>query len=74
MQPVDAETLDDKKSAARILGVSPDTLDRWWRRGVGPRRIKLPGGLVRYSRVDLMEFIRASTLAGAPARMNEVRP
>ena len=59
MQPIAEEILDDKKSAARILRVSPDTLDRWDRKGVGPRRMKLPGGQVRYSRRDLVAFIRA---------------
>ena len=61
MKLLDMETLDDKKSAARILRVSPDTLDRWARRGLGPPRIKLPGGLIRYSRTALVEFLRGCT-------------
>ncbi len=40
-------------AAAKILGYSPKTLERWRAEGKGPKFHKLPGGRIRYSKADL---------------------
>lgn len=42
--------------AARILGVSPKTVDNWRWKGQGPRYHKIGRRLVRYYRADLAKF------------------
>lgn len=49
------------KEAARVLGVTPDTL-RWWRHaGRGPRFLRLGGGPVRYLPADLAAYLENHT-------------
>jgi hypothetical protein len=50
------QELIDTKSAARLLGISPGTLENWRvRGGVGPRFHKTPGrtGKVMYDPADI---------------------
>ena len=42
--------------AARILGVSPKTIDNWRWKGQGPPYHKIGRRLVRYHRADLAKF------------------
>jgi len=56
--------LIDQRAAARLLQVSPRTLETWRHRGGGPPYIKVSKS-VRYSTLDLFEWLegqkRAST-------------
>ena len=45
----------NEKEAARVLYISPRTLQRWRLTGEGPRYVKL-GRLVRYGLTDLADF------------------
>jgi phage terminase Nu1 subunit (DNA packaging protein) len=46
----------DEPKAAELIGVSPSTLRRWRRTGIGPRMIRL-GVLIRYRPADLEQFL-----------------
>lgn len=48
--------------AAEFLTVSPETLRGWRTRGFGPRFIRLSRRAIRYSRADLEQFARESTV------------
>ena len=48
------------RQAGELLGVSPETLERWRGAGAGPPFIKLSGKYVRYQQQDLDAFIQAS--------------
>ena len=60
----------DTKEAARLLSISPRTLERWRVTGEGPRFRKL-GRAVRYAIADLERFVdvaaRESTRTSAQA-------
>lgn len=58
----EAEVLLDPPAAARLLGVSRQTLARWRCTGFGPLHIKC-GTAVRYSPGELRRFIEARTRA-----------
>lgn len=45
------------KQAARLLGLSPQTLEKWRTQGVGPNFIKLGNKSVRYSSHAIEAFI-----------------
>lgn len=47
--------------AGQTLGVSPETLKGWRRRGVGPKFVRA-GRLVRYAPEDLAEWKREQTI------------
>ena len=47
-------------AAAAILDVHEKTLSRWRQQGIGPRFVKLGPRCVRYERVELVRFKRAS--------------
>lgn len=52
------------REVAELLGVSPETVCRWTRRGDLPA-IKLPGGALRYPESELDEWLAArSTVDG----------
>lgn len=56
--------LIDQKAAAKTLGVTPHTMERWRYEGVGPEYIKIGSGrrgIVRYDVRVLLAFIRANT-------------
>ncbi|EKM99420.1 MULTISPECIES: AlpA family transcriptional regulator [unclassified Acidocella] len=55
------------RQAGELLGVSPETLERWRGAGTGPAYVKLSGRYVRYKQDDLEAFIqnaRRSSTAG----------
>jgi len=47
--------------AARLLGLSPSTLNKWRVYGRGPRFVKL-GRAVRYQRTDLDAYLASHTI------------
>lgn len=53
--------------AAAVLGLSPQTLNRWRceRAGKGPRWLKL-GGAIRYREADLVAYIERSAQSPEP--------
>jgi len=46
-----------QRDAARLLNVSPRTLESWRRRGVGPLYVVYSSRCVRYSGRDLHEWL-----------------
>ncbi|WP_298162643.1 AlpA family transcriptional regulator [Acidocella sp.] len=55
------------RQAGELLGVSPETLERWRGAGTGPAFIRLSGRYIRYRQDDLEAFIqnaRRSSTAG----------
>jgi excisionase family DNA binding protein len=56
----------DEKSAARVLGVTSRTL-RTWRKAGQIGFHQLPGGRIRYSMDQLIEFQRACRVAPTSA-------
>ncbi len=46
------------RQAGELLGVSPETLERWRGAGTGPAFIKLSGRYIRYRQDDLEAFIQ----------------
>lgn len=57
-------TLLTARQAAEYLGIRVQTLYDWRYKGTGPRSIKA-GGSIRYSALDLLEWIERSTEDGA---------
>ena len=57
------EKLVDSAEAARLLKLSPRTLENWRGAGKGPSYRKL-GGAVRYATADLEAFSRKGKRAG----------
>ena len=55
------QLLSPREAAAYMGGLNPKTLERWRREHRGPRFTKI-GGLVRYRREWLDEFIEANTI------------
>ncbi|HVZ99145.1 MAG TPA: helix-turn-helix domain-containing protein [Caulobacterales bacterium] len=55
----------DTAGAARFLGVSPQTLEKWrcYRPEDGPAFMKI-GRVVRYRRSDLLDFMAARVVGG----------
>lgn len=51
----------NRSEAARLLGLSPQTLAVWAVEGKGPRFVKLGAGRVRYHPDELSRFIRDNT-------------
>jgi predicted DNA-binding transcriptional regulator AlpA len=56
--------LVDRRQAARLLGVSPRTLDRWHLLRIGPPRIALGGRKVRYHLSSLDAWVRSQEFIG----------
>ncbi len=48
------------RQAGELLGVSPETLERWRGAGTGPAFIRLSGRYIRYQPDDLEAFIQGS--------------
>lgn len=57
--PVAAYALLDDRQVAKILKVSPRTVQAWRRKGVGPAFLKVEGS-VRYRPQDLQEYLAAA--------------
>jgi excisionase family DNA binding protein len=55
------------REIAGLLGVSPETVLRWTRRGELPA-IKLPGGVVRYRESELDGWLEERATHGRGAR------
>ena len=51
------EDLICTKSAAKWLGISHQTLEKWRSQNRGPRFCKIGGKTIRYRKLDLQEFI-----------------
>jgi uncharacterized protein YjcR len=64
------EPLLDPPTTARVLGVSPRTLEAWRARDGGPPYVRI-GALVRYAQADLERWLegrrRGAGRAGAAA-------
>ncbi len=46
------------RQAGELLGVSPETLERWRGAGTGPAFVKLSGRYIRYQQDDLEAFVQ----------------
>src|ERR1700733_5321763 len=57
--PEDERPRFDEKAAARFLGNKPQTLAKWRTRSKGPFYHRLHGQ-IRYSKSDLIAFVKAS--------------
>jgi hypothetical protein len=73
---LDPDVCCTELEAARLLGLSPRTLQSWRTRGTGPRFCKI-GRAVRYTRRALLKFqqentVRSTTEADARAREEEL--
>ena len=53
------EQLLRQEDVAKILDLSPRTLEAWRHKGGGPRYLSLTPRCVRYRRRDLLEWIEA---------------
>lgn len=51
------DKLLNTKEAAALLGLSPQTLEKWRSMGVGPAYLKLGNKAVRYRHSALLAFI-----------------
>jgi predicted DNA-binding transcriptional regulator AlpA len=56
------DKLIDREAAARVLSVSPRTLDRWHILSQGPARIVIGSRMVRYRASTLRAWIRLQEL------------
>jgi excisionase family DNA binding protein len=63
------------RTLADMLGVSPETVLRWTRRGEVPA-IRLPGGAIRFREDEVEEWlsIRATLPATVPVTLRGTRP
>jgi excisionase family DNA binding protein len=53
------------REVAEWLGVAPETVLRWTRRGDLPA-FKLPGGAVRYQRADVDAWLKRRSMGRVP--------
>ena len=53
----DGQQLLRQKEVAKILNLSPRTLEAWRHRGGGPRYLLLTPRCVRYKKSDLIQFL-----------------
>jgi predicted DNA-binding transcriptional regulator AlpA len=60
------EPLWDKRAAARYLGISAKTLDRWMAEGRGPRGRRV-GVQIRYKPTDVQDFLQSCAPVGGGA-------
>jgi len=58
--------LVDRQQAARLLGVSPRTLDRWHLLRIGPPRVVLGRHKIRYRLSSLDAWVRSREFVGPP--------
>ena len=61
------------REAARLLGVSPGTLQNWRWRGEGPPIVKVGSQAVRYAQRDLDNYVREHRIH-MPRRQPRGRP
>jgi excisionase family DNA binding protein len=61
------------REVADLLGVSPETVLRWTRRGELPA-VKLPGGAVRYRQDELEQWLDARATVGDTGPVTKAGP
>lgn len=66
MPPIQDELVSSKE-AARLLGIKPQTLDRWRHLGKGPVFCKYERGAVRYQRAVIQQWINERTFPSTSA-------
>jgi len=71
--PIQHLQLYDSAIVARHLGVLPETLRSWRRRGIGPGYVRLPGGHGGHIRYPFEEMIVFSVLYGLLVRPGQRR-
>jgi len=64
MPPISSDAFLSEKEAAAYLSVSLSTIRRWRRQPNGPEHFRF-GGVLRYSRAALEEFIAKNTRQAA---------
>ena len=57
------DELLDREAAAKLLGISPRSLDRWHEHRVGPPRVAMVG-LVRYRLGAIVQWLRDHEVQG----------
>ena len=68
-EPVQPDRLYSASDAARALGVSPRTIERWRRTGIGPRPVyTVPGAHPRYRGMDLLALVRGKAEPDIPSQ------
>jgi predicted DNA-binding transcriptional regulator AlpA len=65
------DPLLNQKQAARVLGISPRTLERYRVAGTGPRYVRL-GRLIRYRKGDLANWVESCLLSSTSALLTKV--
>lgn len=56
--PITSQQWLSRKQVAEVLGVSVSTLERWHRKGIGPKAYRVAGlRLLRYDRVEVDAFV-----------------
>ena len=63
-QPKLPDELLDRKAAAKLLGISPRTIDRWHTYRTGPPRISAGGRLVRYRLEAIVHWLQSHEVHG----------
>jgi len=58
-----ADSLWDKRTTAKYLGISPKTLDRWLSENRGPKGLKV-GVQVRFRSSDVQAFLESCATVG----------
>ena len=66
MADVAIETLMDEREVARFLHCSVALVRRWRRLKTGPPFRKIGVALVRYSPIDLRDWVNAQPVGGGP--------
>lgn len=59
LREIGVPILLNEVQAANILGVKPETLQRWRREGKGPKSVRIGDRSIRYTVSDLKAFIAA---------------
>ncbi|MFZ0889581.1 MAG: helix-turn-helix domain-containing protein [Candidatus Binataceae bacterium] len=72
--PLDDVILSEAE-AARLIGIAKETLNNWRRRGTSPPFFRVSGGVVRYSRRKILDWLQERTVDGAMIKkVEEVEP
>ena len=57
-KPIKSQQWLSRKQVAEVLGVSVSTLERWHRKGIGPKAYRVAGlRLLRYDCVEVDAFV-----------------
>jgi predicted DNA-binding transcriptional regulator AlpA len=63
----------NERETALLVGMSISTLRRWRREDKGPRFIRISAGAVRYSPVDVANWIASRPRGGAQQEREEAK-